>query len=268
MTPAPARYQVLIPVAALALPVLGGAAFMTALDAPPLYPAANVAALATALVAALFLPLPTGPRGRAVLAAGLVAVLLATAIGGVEAQHIRRWFALGTLRLHAGYLVLPLLIVLAGRLPGWTAAALIAAALFITALQPDAAACLGLAAAAAALAERRRDAPALAALAAALVAAAAVLLRHDPLTAVPFVENVLLQAFMASVPAALLLAAAQCAPLALRTLYGDRSAPLIAYSLAIALAGELGPYPSPLIGFGAAPILGLGLALAGLRNRG
>ena len=58
---------------------------------------------------ALLLPLPHDEARVTLLAAVLVAALFATAFAGTAVDGVRRWASLGPVKLHVGYLVLPLL---------------------------------------------------------------------------------------------------------------------------------------------------------------
>lgn len=252
-------------VAALALPVLAGLAWMIWAGAPTSYVLVNSGALVIALACANWLPLPRVPQIRLVLASALVALMALTAFVGVELDGVRRWIALGPVHLHTGYLVLPLLAVLAGQLPSRPAALLLGAALLATLAQPDRAACYALAAAVCVNALQRRDWPAIAALVAALACCIAALSRLDPLQPVQFVEGVQADAVATAPLLGSLLILATLAPLALLR-GGDRRAQLLAaFMLVAGLGAFAGAYPSILIGYGAAPILGMGLALAALR---
>jgi len=259
--------QLRAPSAALVLPVLAGIAWMAWVGAPTAWPAINAAALLVALACARWVPLPRKQSGQLFLAGALVALMALTALAGVELDGVRRWIALGPVRLHTGYLVLPLLVVLTSRLPSRPAALLLGAALLATLAQPDRAACYALAAAVCIHALHRRDWPAIGALVVAIASCIAVLTRADPLQPMRFVEGLQADALAANPLFGALLTLATLAPLALLR-GGDRPAqPLAAFLLIAGLCAFAGPYPSVLIGYGAAPILGFGLALAALRAR-
>lgn len=257
--------QLRAPLAALALPVLAGLAWMAWAGAPTVWLAINAGALLAALAGALLLPMPPKQSGQLILAGTLVALLVLTALAGVELDGVRRWIALGPVRLHTGYLVLPLLVVLASQLPSRHAALLLGAALLATLAQPDRAACYALAAAVCVNAVQRRDWPAIGALLLAIACSIAVLARLDPLQPVRFVEGVQADALASAPLFGTLLTLATLAPLALLR-GGDRRAQLLAaFVLVAGLCAFAGAYPSILIGYGATPILGMGLALAALR---
>lgn len=256
-----ARSLPLTSAAALALPVLAGIGWMGAGGAPLAWLAVNGAALVLALALACWLPLRLSERGTLILGAALVLTLWATALFGIQVEGVRRWVGIGPVRLHLGYLVLPLLVVLAARLPSPPAAALLAAALAATVLQPDLAATVALAASIITAALQRRGDIARVLAGISLGACGYLLGQVDPLTPVRFVEHVQSDAWaMYPVIGAALTLLALSPLLLLRT-----APPLAAFLVVAGAMAFAGPYPSILIGYGAAPILGFGLALAALR---
>lgn len=251
---------------ALAAPVIAGLGWMAWSGAPSTWLAINAGALFLAMTLALWLPLPRGENGQLALVAGAVVLLGLTLLGGAEVNGVRRWLALGPLRLHTGYLVLPLVVTLADRLPAKRAAIILFAAVLASALQPDRATSMALLAAIAVMIVRRPQMPLAATMAAALTGAVVTLDQSDPLQPVRFVEAVQADALAAQPVFGVLLVLLTFAPLLL--LYRGRPAqPLVAFMLIAGLMAFAGPYPSILIGYGAAPILGFGLALAALRAR-
>lgn len=252
---------------ALAVPVAAGLIWMALTGAPQVYLLVNAGALVLALAAARWLPFDLSESKSVGLGVVLIALLMVTAIFGVEIDGVRRWLALGPLKLHIGYLVLPLLVVLTARVRSPIAAGLLIAALAICALQPDRATVLALSAVAIARVAMVRDRFAMVALIAATVALAVVWSFPDPLAPVRYVERVLQDAWAQSPAAGAALLLASLAPVILLRSQGRAALPLVAFVLAAGIASLIGPYPSVLIGFGAAPIIGLGLALAALRQQ-
>ena len=261
---------------ALAVPVAAGLAWMAWADAPRNYLIGNAAAGLVAIVFAVLLPLPRGERGTALLAAAAVAVLGVTAVAGIESQGMHRWLALGPLRLHAGALVLPTITVLAATMPPRRGALLLTAAGLATALQPDPAMAAAVLAAAAALFARRLrgDLRLLAALGVLAAALAIALARDVPLEPVAFVEQVARVGLygpplpvLAQIAIGLVLTLLALAPALLEATHRHAARGLSAFWLVTVAIATLWPYPSPLTGFGAGPIVGLGLALAALRSR-
>lgn len=252
---------------ALTAPVMAGLSWMGWSGAPSAWLAINAGALGVALALALWLPLPRGNRGQLALAVGLVMLLAGTLLFGTQAEGIRRWLSLGPLRLHTGYLVMPLLIVLAGRIPVKPAAFLLVGAVLTSALQPDRATSVALAAGIAAMVIRRPALPLAGAMAAALAGVFMTFDQPDPLQPVRFVENVQRDALAASPLFGTLLVLVTFSPLLLLSGRQRSAQPLTAFLIAAGLMAFAGPYPAILIGYGAAPILGFGLALAALRAR-
>lgn len=251
--------------AVLVAPTTAGIAWMAYSGAPLAWIAINAGALVLALGLAVLLPIPDHAQGRLILASALVIALFATAFAGVPIDGVQRWIALGPVRLHAGYLVVPLLVVLAGRLPSRPAAALLVAALCAILLQPDRAVTFALAATMVLIALRQRDVASLLGAGLAIAGCVAALLMADPLGPVRFVENVQRDAWQALPAAGLFLTLVTLAPLLLRRSHSS-AAPLAAFLVVAGLMAFAGAYPSILIGYGAAPILGVGLALAALQR--
>ena len=247
--------------AALVVPVLAGLAWMTLGGAPTGWIEVNALALVFALALATLLPLPHTERGILILAGSLVLALWATGLAGVPVEGIRRWVGIGPVRLHLGYLTLPLLVMLTARLPGLPALALLIAALGATVLQPDLAATVALTASMLVAAVQRRGLIGLIMTISSLMACYYLLGQPDALAPVRFVEHVQRDAWVVQPAAGAILTLAGLAPLLLLR----QAAPLAALLVAAGLMAFAGPYPSILIGYGAAPILGFGLALAALR---
>lgn len=257
------------PALALLLPALGGLAYLAAFGAPARLIAINGGALVIALGWILWGRLPASFEARIGIAALAVAALFLPLLTGPEAGGVSRWLPAGPVQLHAGTLLLPLVIVIAAR-EARLGAALLALAGTALALQPDAGALAGLAAASAALAGARRSIV-LALVAVAAGALAAVTFDAGTLGPQVFTESVLPQVWQAAPWQALALAVLLFvgAPWLLVTGTRDRAEGLALAGLltGIALAALLGPFPWPLIGYGASPILGFGIALGAAAAR-
>lgn len=204
-----------------------------------------------------------------IAASALLLVLAAPLLIGPEVDGVRRWLALGPLRLHAGMAVVPALTVIAATLSSRQALLALALAGLVAALQPDLATALVLWVATVAIAVAQRHDPIRWL---ALLPTGAAILRclvyRDTLAPVPFVEGLWSDA-AASAP--LLLAAMLGSLLLLVTapLYRwsvmerEQRAGAAAFSavvLGYMLASVIGAYPVPLFGGGAAPIIGMMLA--------
>lgn len=228
---------------ALALPVLAGIACMAAFGAPSHYLLTNGGGLLAGMALAAGLRAPPDARTNRILAMSLIALLFVPLATGPEQNGIARWLPLGPVTLHAGMLAIPPLAVLAARDADY-APPMLLLALLACLLQPDAAGTFALTIAAVGLHHAKQDwklgAVAIVGFLATLLAAL-----HGELPAVPFVERVLVDYAHRSVPAALGLFAALV--------------------VSFALVALMSNYPSALIAFGAAPIIGFGLAL-GLVN--
>lgn len=249
----------------LAAPVIAGLAWMAWSGAPATYLAINAGALLLALAAALWLP--RSRPGQLTLAIAAVALLGLTLLSGSEVAGVRRWLALGPLQLHTGYLVMPLLVVLAGRLPANPACWLLFGAVLTSTLQPDRATSVALAAATAVIFAQRPVMPLAGLMTAALAGVFIAFDQHDPLQPVRFVESVQADAWAAQPLFGAVLVLATFAPFLLLQGRQHAAQPLVAFLVAAELMALIGPYPAILIGYGAAPILGFGLALAALRAR-
>lgn len=250
---------------ALAIPVLAGLAYLAAYAAPGRYLATNAIALA---IAALCIALAPRRPGKKLWRRGLIALLIALLflplVTGPHIGAIARWLPLGPFALHAGMLGVPLLAVLLGEEDAH-APALLSLALLASLLQPDMATGAALMLAAVGLYDASRDwrygLVAIAAFAVSLVAA-----MRGELPAEPFADRVIFLLARTDPLAALGLILALVASfyLIVSALPGrEASRKALAGSLfGFTFAGIVSNYPGALVGYGAAPILGYGLALA------
>ncbi len=251
----------------LLVPGLAGLGYLAVFGAPKSYMLVNAAAL---LVGAIWAMIGWLPKAESLARGGTIALIALMALTlriGPEVNGITRWFSLGGFTLHVGLAVIPVLAVLSAR-DDLLGPFILLLALAIAAFQPDAASTLALTGAAFGLALANFDRRVGAVGGLGLFATAWAALLHN-LAPQPFVERVLAELWSASPFAAFVLAASLIASLALIL-----RAPLPApprFALAGALAGFivaalLGDYPTPLIGYGAASIIGLGLALPAIRK--
>ena len=253
---------------ALALPVLAGLGYMAAFDPPRSYLAVNALALGVGFAWLGFGRAPTTTPSRRLVAVLLVALVALPLLSGPNLDGIARWIQAGPVTLHAGMLALPALALLAAEDRAYGPHLLLAAVL-LSLLQPDAASALALACAAAGIAVSARDRLFGLVALAGLVAAYAASLRGE-LPPQPFVEHVFAEAAHRSIAlaVALLLALAASLVAIVRFTDGTRAERFATAGALVgfAVASMIGPYPTPLIGYGAAAILGFALAL-GLRTR-
>ena len=260
-----ARFSTRLPaLLALGLPVLAGLLAMALLGGPVGYLTTNAAALVTGTALLLVLP-ALKARGRA--ARGLAFVLLLAMFlplaTGPEFAGIARWIELGPITLHAGMIAIPALCVLAARDPDY-AAPVFLAALLACLLQPDAASAFALTFAAVGIHHAARDWKMGVVAIAGFFAMLAAAVRGE-LPAVEYADRVLVQYaadnLLLAVAVFISLVASFC--LIALALPAPRPARLaLAGSLfGFSIMGLMANYPSPLIGYGAAAILGYGLAL-------
>lgn len=249
---------------ALGIPVFAGLLYLAFGGSPPTYLIGNGVALATALALVVLVPLRLGKRQGRVLTILLLALLFLPLLTGPYLIGIARWIPMGPFALHAGALVLPALAVLAARDEAF-APPILLAALLAAILQPDAATGLAVMMAAVGLYNARGDWRMVPVAGIAFFASIVAGLRGE-LPAQPFVERVLVELAMNQPLAALGLAAALLASFLLIAHALPAEKPVrhaLAGSLfGFSLAAVVSNYPSVLIGYGAAPILGYGLALA------
>ncbi|MFB0611046.1 hypothetical protein [Aurantiacibacter poecillastricola] len=253
---------------ALAIPVASGVVWMALAGAPGSYILVNGASLA---LACLWILVGRGPHtatSRHMLAIALLLVMLtplavSPAMPSVTGDAVKRWFPLGALSLHTGMLATPALCVLAARNRA-LAVPILLAALGAAFLQPDAATGFALCAAAVGLYNATKDWKLGAVAAAGFLASINMALRGE-LPPQPFVERVVVDAAHPSVflAAALALALLASFVLILKAIPFDRSKrfALAGLLFGFAMTALMTSYPTPLIGYGAAPILGFGLAL-------
>lgn len=254
--------------AALALPVLAGLLYLTLAGAPQNYLIINGCALAAALLWATFGHGPVTLKSVRIVCGLLLALLYLPLITGPEMNGIARWLPVGPFILNAGTLAFPALAVLSARDENY-APAILLLALFAALLQPDAALGFAITFAAAGLHDVTKDWRI--GLVTIIGFAASILMAlRGELPPQPFVERVLVEAVGSMPVIALLLVIGLICSFCLILLRVN-----LQRSQRFALAGSLfgfgimslmSHYPSLLIGYGAAPILGFGLAL-GLGSR-
>jgi low affinity Fe/Cu permease len=257
---------------ALVAAVASGLLFFHLGGAPAAYLPLNAASLLLALIAMFTVPAGRlGGRGAAWIVALCLAGIGATLVSGFDLDGVRRWLPLGPVRLHAALLLLPAMIAALSRLSDrWQLTAVTAVAAIIL-LQPDFASALALGAGFIASHWRRWREPLVAAGHAVVVLCAiASSFRADPLAPLRFVENMVADGWALHPGLGLLILAALFFAIGApaRTRGSDRDGALgISGAWAgFAAASLIGAYPTPLAGYGAAAILGYGLAIAVLRG--
>lgn len=264
----PALRDRLPAIAALAVPVTAGAIWMSVADAPPDYPRGN---LAIAAIMAVWICTGRGPHtpfSRHLLAVILIVIMLLPLTAGepvtsVTGHTVKRWVQLGPIALHTGMFALPPLAVLAAR-NRKLGAIMLLAALIAAWLQPDAGTGFAITFAAAGIHHVTRDWRMGGVTILSFLVSLEMAVRGD-VAPQPFVERALVMASETGMAFTLLLAAALAASFAL-ILFATHLSREKRFALAGALFGFailslMSNYPAPLIGYGAAPIIGFGLAL-------
>jgi hypothetical protein len=270
----PGLRERLVAFACLAFSVGAGAIGFQLGDAPPSYIAVNGVAL---LFAAAAILLPGEHRLGAVaplVSVVSVTLLAATFLPGSDIDGVKRWIPLGPLQLHAGMLVVPAMVAVLPRQSEAVSLAVAAVCAALVWAQPDFAAALALFAGISAAALGRKLAwTGHATRIVAVLGLGLTAFRPDPLVGVRFVETAISDGWTVSRLLALVMALALIVAVLLppRILVRGRpemtaSARAVTGAMAgFGLAGLLAPFPQPLVGYGASPILGYGLALAVLR---
>lgn len=235
---------------------------MAARGAPAHYLAINGACLALGLALIAFLPLPkVKPDVAAVVFAALLFLPL---LIGPSLNGVHRWIGSAPVALNAGLLAGPALAVAISWMERRWQLAVAILALVAAIAQPDAALALAIGGAAIGTALAARDTkPSLVAIAGLLAAIWAH--KRGVLPPVDFVEQVYLDAATASPLWLVVLVTASVAGIVLITLDHSMERPQ-RFALAGTMAGfcyaaAMSVYPTPLVGYGAASILGLALAL-------
>lgn len=260
--PSPIRTK-LPKLAAIAIPVLAGLLYLALANAPQQYLLIHSACLAIACLWAAIGRAPVSVTGVRILCFFLLAMLYLPLLTGPEMNGIARWVPVGPFSLNVGALVFPALAVLSARDRHY-APAILLLAIFAAFLQPDAALGFAIVFAAVGLHDVTRDWRIGLVVIIGFLASIIMALRGE-LPPQPFVERVIVDALAMSPWLAILMVAAWvcgfcCIMFNTHIPRGPR------FTLAGALFGFIimslmSHYPSILIGYGAAPILGFGFAL-------
>ena len=245
-----------------------GCALLVALGAPPRMSAMNGAALLIGLagVAAMWACRRAGASARTSDIALLIAsaCIPLTALIGPQADGVARWLVIGGLTIQPALIVVPLVTVglaLSPSLIRCLSAVVAAAGL---AMQPDPACALMTLLGIAVLMRDResRTQGTWVTLVVAAICLGVAIVRDVALPSIPFVEDVLPDAFREGPLPALLACAAillMLAPAATRRPRAPHLA-FIAVWVAALAAALLGPYPTPVLGFGGSAVLGFVLS--------
>ncbi|MEW6022758.1 MAG: FtsW/RodA/SpoVE family cell cycle protein [Pseudomonadota bacterium] len=239
-----------------------------------------VQAIAFVLAALLALPKRTAAWVESVdarwLGGAILLVTIAVLVAGVEIEGARRWLRVGPVLLHPASLLGSILLLALARGPGnaWCTIPS-GAAIVCFGLGNDGAASLAFALGSSALllVERKEWKTLLPLCVLAWCMAAWGWTRPDTLAPVPWVEQIISQTWTASellgIAAGVLLAMLPL-PFVLAALEpGRRSAglALAGFWIGLLVAGLVGNYPVPVIGYGASPVIGWLLALRLVSSR-
>jgi len=248
---------------ALAIPVSAGLIYLAAFSAPGNYLLTNAAALLVALGWIIFGRAPQSLAGRRILTIILLVLLFIPLLTGPATNDVARWIPLGAFMLNSGAFAVPALAVLAAQDEDY-APPILLAALYAGSLQPDAALGFAVVFAAVGLHDVTRNWRIGLVAIIGFIASIAMALQGE-LPPQDFVERIFADLIQPWPFVALGLLAALAGSFAL-TLFATHLERASRFALAGSLFGFglmalLSHYPTILIGYGVAPILGYGLAL-------
>lgn len=256
--------------------VLLGLVYLFLADAPSRLALMNLSALGIglSLVALARLAPPLGKRLRGALLCSVGLALIATALLGSSVEGASRWVSVAGLAVQPSLILVPPLLLAHAVRPGRASDIAVALTALAMALQPDRSIAAIIAAATMVVAWHRPTRSALFLAAWSLAALAVTLVRPDQLPAIAYVDQILWTGFSVHPVAGLALWAGSALlllPALLLARRGERPAALVfamVWGGAI-LSAALGNYPTPLVGYGASPILGYLLtAIALIRVKG
>jgi len=265
------RWIVASPIALASAAVLGGCAVLLLLGAPLRMPLMNLSALLIGLCAVKAaasvrnLKASSAATDIALVTAGLAIPL--TAMFGEQMDGVARWLVIAGITLQPALMVIPPLVVGFAIFPSPFRALAVALASAGVAMQPDPAAAAMLALGIAlALLGMRRSPLAVVALAASCAGLSIALAYSVALPAVPFAEGLLLLAVQSGAGTTTV-ALAAVALVFVPAVAGLRAEPRAALAfVGVWLAGLgaalLGPYPTPIVGFGGSAVIGYVLSVA------
>lgn len=247
-----------------------GIAYLTLAGAPAQLISINLASLMLGLIALFALR----HAGRALRRLGEYAMvvaaiaLLGTALIGEVAEGASRWVAVGPLYVQPSLIALPLMVLTYVRNRSFLSTSAMLVAAFAMALQPDRAMASVLVAGLAVQALLRPDRHVMSALVGSLLALFIAFARPDALPAMPFVDQIYYTSFDVSLLAGIAVIAGTVL-LLVPALAGARAAPENRHIglvfgtvwLTIIVAALLGNYPTPVVGYSGAAVLGYVLSL-------
>lgn len=241
---------------------------MTLAGAPENYALINLATMGVMLAWIVIGRAPHTALSRHLLTGVLLLFMFYPLISGpqllsITQDGVSRWIGFGAINLHAGMLVIPALSLVAARNEK-IAAPVLLAALFGAFLQPDAASGFAILGAAIGIHHVTRDWKVGVTCIVAFFASIAMALKGE-IGPQPFVERVLVDAGQFNPAIAVLLAlsiAATFALIAFAIPFGRTPRYALAGTLfGFVVMAMMSTYPMPLVGYGAASIIGFGIAL-------
>ncbi|WP_404368294.1 hypothetical protein AB5I39_14475 [Sphingomonas sp. MMS24-J45] len=212
-----------------------------------------------------------GSERAALMASGIILLLLIASLIDAGLQGVHRWIVLGPVRINVAAATMPLLLVML-RGERWAPVVMVLVMLILVA-QPDVSQATGFALAAASLVWAEKRGERIAIVAALLMLAAISWFRPDPLPGVLEVEGIVALAWhrapIVAVGAVAALAIACAAPLVARGRSGDPAAVAVGlYMFVTAVAPVLGEFPVPLIGISISPVIGFWVSVGLLARSG
>ena len=252
--------------------VFAGLTFLVRGGAPDYFVFANSVTLLAVMLLVLMIPSVFAVRTFTIVAV-IIAILMALSlVSNMAIDGVQRWLPLGPLRLHAGMLLIPTLVVIVQRIDHRLASAVLISVAVVIALQPDFASAMALALSTIVMALSLRSKWMIIAAVIALGSLAFTKFNLVELPPVRFVEEVVPAAWLVhpllAVALITSLAAAIVWPIRRRRFLtpSDRidHTERLAFSACIAgyvIASAVGSYPVPLLGYGASAIIGYGLAV-------
>lgn len=247
--------------------VIVGIAYLSLAGAPANYAWVNACALAAALLAILFLRPIHQPRWRSALVVVAVTLLALPLLVGPNVMDVQRWLTIGPVTIHIGMVTLPVLCILLPQLDDRIAALAVVCVALILALQPDAGTGIAWAFAALTIAAQAQSlwlgAGFLFAASAWAHSALEMVSSTESLPAVAYVEGVFGDLFQNDIlwfiPAATM-ALWLCFRVTTIAQHNAEGHALEQLTYGLFLAAVWSNFPTPLLGYGAAPIIGYGLA--------
>jgi cell division protein FtsW (lipid II flippase) len=211
-----------------------------------------------------------------VVAAAAALLMLASTLLNPGVDSVRRWISLGPVQLHAGFVALPVLIILASAIArsensraSWIAAASIMIAAAVLVFQPDVSQAIAFATANLVVLVQRRSQSRIDWIAAAVCfgASALALSKPDPLEPVPYVEGIVRLAassggaWLGAAIVALMLLPLPFVVDSVKHRDHHEGLGLAAYFVTVCIAAFVASFPMPILGYGLSPLLGYFVAL-------